>query len=127
MYVAIDRVSKFAYAELHTKQTKMLAVEFLGNLIQSVPYRIHKILTDNGIQFTHYQQHRHAFPNIFDRVCKAHAIEHRKTKVKHLWTKGQVERMNRTLKEATVHNFMYANHNSIKNSFTCLLDGLQFC
>lgn len=33
----------------------------------------------------------------FDRVCRAHGIEHRLTQVKHSWTNGQVERMNRTI------------------------------
>ena len=37
LYVAIDRTSKFTYAELHPWQTKMLAASFLRNLIQAVP------------------------------------------------------------------------------------------
>ena len=34
LYVAIDRTSKFAYAELHKSQTKMIAAAFLENLIR---------------------------------------------------------------------------------------------
>ena len=49
LYVGIDRTTKFAYAELHQSQTKIIAAEFLKNLIKAVPYKIHKILTDNGI------------------------------------------------------------------------------
>ncbi len=109
LYVAIDRTSKFAYAELHQNQTKMIAAEFLRNLIQAVPYKIHKVLTDNGIQFTNHDHHKNAFIHIFERVCNENNIEHRKTQVKHPWTNGQVERMNRTLKEATVNNFHYAS------------------
>ena len=44
LYVAIDRTSKFAYAELHKSQTKMIAAEFLRNLIKAVPYKIHKVM-----------------------------------------------------------------------------------
>ena len=40
--------------------------------------------------------------HMFDRICREHDIEHRLTKPNHPWTNGQVERMNRTLKEATV-------------------------
>jgi transposase InsO family protein len=40
-------------------------------------------------------------------------IEHRLTKPKHPWTNGQVERMNRTIKEATVKRFHYDNHEQL--------------
>ena len=33
LYVAIDRTSKFTYAQLHKSQTKMIAAEFLHDLI----------------------------------------------------------------------------------------------
>lgn len=80
LYVAIDRTSKFAYAELHKSQTKMIAAEFLRNLIKAVPYNIHKVLTDNGIQFTNHDHHKNAFTHIFESVCNEHQIEH---KIKH--------------------------------------------
>lgn len=114
LYVAIDRTSKFTYAQLHQNQTKENAAEFLRHLIKAVPYKIHKILTDNGIQFTHHDHHKYALPHIFDCICQEHAIEHRKTKIKHPWTNGQVERMNKTLKQATVHSFYYDNHQQLK-------------
>ena len=40
--------------------------------------------------------------HMFDMRCQENSIEHRLTKVKHPWTNGQVERMKRTIKEATV-------------------------
>jgi transposase InsO family protein len=36
----------------------------------------------------------------FAHACEQNGIEHRLTKPRHPWTNGQVERMNRTLKEA---------------------------
>ena len=47
LFVAIDRTSKFAYAELHPKATRLIAKDFLSNLVAAVPYTIHTILTDN--------------------------------------------------------------------------------
>lgn len=51
LYVAIDRTSKFVFAQLAEKANRVTASAFLMELIQTVPYKIHTILTDNGIQF----------------------------------------------------------------------------
>lgn len=80
LFVAIDRTSKFAFVELHREAGKMIAAQFLRNLIAAVPYAIHTVLTDNGIQFTNQTRHRYAFHHIFDRVCDEHDIEHRLTR-----------------------------------------------
>jgi transposase InsO family protein len=50
----------------------------------------------------------------FDRLCDALGIEHRLTKVNHPWTNGQVERMNRTIREATVKRYYYQSHGHLK-------------
>jgi RNA-directed DNA polymerase len=47
LFVAIDRTSKFAYVELHQRATKLIAAQFLANLINAVPYAVHTVLTDN--------------------------------------------------------------------------------
>ncbi len=52
--------------------------------------------------------------NIFDRACKPNAIEHRLTKIKSPWTNGWGERMNRTLKEATVKRYHYDTHQQLE-------------
>jgi transposase InsO family protein len=114
LFVAIDRTSKFAFAELYTKAGKMNAAQFLRNLVAAVPYTVHTVLTDNGIQFTNRACDRNAFQHIFDWVCDDNSIEHCLTKVKHPWTNGQVERMNRTIKEATVRRFHYDDHAQLK-------------
>jgi transposase InsO family protein len=103
-----------------------VAAEFLRNLIIAVPYAIHTVLTDNGIQFTNRPQDRYAFQHIFDRVCNEHDIEHRLTKVKHPWTNGQVERMNRTIKDATVKRFHYDDHDQLRRHLTDFLSAYNF-
>jgi len=126
LFVAIDRTSKFAFLELYAKAGKMNAAQFLRNLIAAVPYAIHTVLTDNGIQFTSQERHKYAFHHIFDRVCDENEIEHRLTKVKHPWTNGQVERMNRTIKDATVKRFHYDDHAQLKKHLADFIDAYNF-
>ena len=110
MFVAIDRTIKSAFVERHQEGGKIIAAQFLRNPVAAVPYRIHIVLTDNGIQFTNDARHEYAFHHIFDRACDENGTEHRLAQVNHPWTNGQVERMNRTIKEATVKRYHYDSH-----------------
>ena len=96
-----------------------------------MPYRIHTVLTDNGIQFGDAVQHRSGPTaryrvHMFDRVCLEYDIEHRFTKPNHPWTNGQVERMNRTLKDATVRRYHYSTHQQLKEHLSAFLDAYNF-
>ena len=126
LFVAIDRTSKFVYAQLFEKQGKMQSAEFLRNLIAKVPYKIHKILTDNGVQFTNMRQYSQALPHIFDRICVENGIEHRLTLPAHPWTNGQVERMNKTIKEATVHRYFYETKAQLQEHLQAFIDAYNF-
>lgn len=103
LYVAIDRTSKFAFVQLVEKANRVTASAFLVTLIEAVPYKIQTVLTDNGIQFTFPPRYADGpttryMTHMFDMRCNENDIEHRLTKIKHPWTNGQVERMNRTIK-----------------------------
>lgn len=115
LFVAIDRTSKLTFAELHPEATAERAADFWQRVVEAVPYRIHTVLTDNGVQFTQLPHRRSVSkPHLFDGVCQARGIEHRCTLVAHPWTNGQVERMNRTLKEATVKQYQYETIGELK-------------
>jgi transposase InsO family protein len=124
--VATDRSCKFAYAELHAAANKMVAAQSLRNVMAAVPSKIHTVLTDNGIQFTNRKRDIYAFHHIFDRVCHEHRSDHRLTKTNHPWTNGQVERMNRTLKEATVKTYYYETHVHLKEHLHAFLMAYNF-
>jgi transposase InsO family protein len=84
-----------------------------------VPYKIEIVLTDNGIQFADLPKNRSGPTAMFrghpfDRACRSYGIEHRLTKPNHPWTNGQVERMNRTIKEATVRRYHYSRHDQLR-------------
>ena len=119
LFVAIDRTSKLAFVQLHEQADRPTAVSFLEALIEAVPYRLHTILTDNGIQFADLPRNRNGWTARyrvlrFDQICRENDIEHRLTKPNHPWTNGQVERMNRTLKEATVKRYHYDSHDQLR-------------
>ena len=120
LYVAIDRTSKFAFVQLVKKTGSTSASAFLMALLKAVPYKIHTVLTDNGIQFTFPPRYADGptakyMTHMFDMRCRENGIEHRLTKIKHPWTNGQVERMNRTIKEATVKRYHYDKHRQLQS------------
>jgi transposase InsO family protein len=126
LLVAIDRTSKCAFVELHREATRRVAADFLRRLAEAVPSKVHTVLTDNGTHFTEpggdgwtpadiramraqgQLSRRHAF----EAACADLDLDHRLTKPAHPWTSGQVERMNRTIKDATVRRYHYDGHAS---------------
>lgn len=139
LYVAIDRTSKFAFVQLVERANTRTASAFLDALVAAVPYEIHTVLTDNGIQFADIPKNRDG-PTArfrghpFDRTCWRHGIEHRLTKPRHPWTNGQslprarsgVERMNRTIKDATVKRFHYDGHDQLRSHLADFISAYNF-
>ena len=127
LFVAIDRISKLAFVRLEEKANTDTASRFLEALIEAVPYHIHTVLTDNGVQFCDAPRNRSG-PTArwrlhrFDRVCRERGIEHRLTKPNHPWTNGQVERMNRTIKDATVKRYHYDSREQLSAHLQLFVD-----
>jgi hypothetical protein len=108
------------------------AEAFLRNVVAAFPYKIHTVLTDNGMAFADLPKNREGpsrrflGPHIFDRVCIEHGIERRLTKPYHPWTNGQAERMNRTIKDATVKVFHYEDLESLKAHVLAFVTAYNF-
>jgi transposase InsO family protein len=140
LIVAIDRTSKFAFVELHEKVARRTAGDFLRRLIAAVPYKVRTVLTDNGTHFTTPGNTSSAEPDIkaaldagelvwahaFEYACAQNNIDHRLTKPKHPWTNGQVERMNRTIKDATVKRYFYETHDQLRTHLRDFVDAYNF-
>ena len=121
MFLAINRVSKFTYVEFHNAG-KMNGAEFLRGIVEAFPYAIHTVLTDNGMTFADLPKNRNGptrrylGAHIFDRVCNENGIEHRLTKPYHPWINCQAERMNRTVKKATIKAFITRTSKASKHT-----------
>ncbi len=140
LLVAIDRTSKFAFVELHEKATRRIAGDFLRHLIAAVPYKVHTVLTDNGTHFTDptgdgwtpediKEMRAQKLPfrcHACESACADLDVEHRLTKPRHPWTNGQVERMNRTIKEATVKRYHYDSHDQLRQHLADFVAAYNF-
>lgn len=91
-----------------------------------MPYTIHTVLNNSGIQFTNRNRDRNAFAHIFGRGCAEHAIEHHLTKIKHPRVNRQVEPMNRTIKEATARRFHYDDHAQLRQHLADFISACNF-
>ena len=94
---ACDCATSFAWARLYTAKSAAAAIDFLEHILaNSHGVNVTGILTDNGKEFTtHLKPPCHDF----EFELKRRGIKHRYTRVKHPWTNGFVERLNRTILE----------------------------
>jgi transposase-like protein len=118
-FCAIDRKTKWAYVEIHEQKTKEASEAFLENLIKACPLKIHSILTDNGAEFTYEglsEKYKTKKKHPFDAVCERAEIKHIRTKYRHPWTNGQVERFNGQLKSGTTKSCRYATQKEMEES-----------
>jgi transposase InsO family protein len=102
-----------------------------GNNRSDRPYRLHTILTDNGIHFADLPRNRNGWTarfrvHRFDQICRELGIEHRLAKPNHPWTNDQVERMNRTIKDATVKRYHYDDHDQLSVHLRNFVDAYNF-
>jgi transposase InsO family protein len=132
MFLAIDRVSKFVHVAFFAANTKMNGAAFLREVAAAFPYKIHTVLTGNGMAFADLPQYRDGpaarwMGHIFDRVCREHGIERRLTKPYHPWTNGQAERMNRTVKDdATIKAFHHPGLDALKAHVLSFVQAYNF-
>lgn len=62
----------------------------------------------------------------FEFACAESRVEHRLAKPHRPWTNGQVERMNRTLEDATVRRHHHSSHDELRGHLALFLDSHNF-
>jgi len=112
IYVAIDRATRLIYIEVHDNKRAKTAAKFLEKALEFFPFKVEKVLTDNGKEFTLDKHKGNSESNLkwaFDLVCDAYNIEHRKTRPYTPQTNGMVEKSNDTIKSNTLKIKEYKN------------------
>jgi transposase-like protein len=130
LFVSIERLSKMVYAKIYKNKTIKEATDFLNETIKYFPFKIHRILTDNGAQFTYRFLNKELRPkdrkHEFKIICQKNGISHRETKFRHPWTNGQVERFNRSLKDAMIKKYYYPDLESFTNHLDVFITSYNY-
>lgn len=88
---ACDAACSFAFARIVPWPTPQATADFLHQLVapayRSAGWKLQRVLSDHGNEFR----------ADFDRACAALSIRHTRTKPRHCWTNGFVERLQGTI------------------------------
>ncbi len=124
LFVAIDRATRLLYYKVYENKTAANAVEFLKECKEFFPFYITHILTDNGLEFTDKWARgkgKVSGNHKFDIECTKDEIEHRLTAPYTPQTNGMVERVNGTIKNATIKAEDYDNIDDVKKDLNKFL------
>ena len=105
-YTAIDECTRFRFIAAFKEQSTYSSMRFLQQLIQRFPFKIHKVQTDNGVEFTkRFQAADEENLTLFERELKRLGIAHQKIRPYTPRHNGKVERSHRKDNEE-----FYATH-----------------
>ncbi len=120
LYVAIDRFTRYVYTEVLYNLEPATAAAFVKRFIAHFPYKVFKVVTDNGFEWTDRSsggvKDKATGRHPVDLVCGQHTIRHQLTRIRRPQTNGMVERFNRRVNEALARKDKISA-NSGKNSF----------
>jgi len=112
LFVAIDRATRLMTLQVAPARDTASAVAFLRHCQRFYPFRLYRVLTDNGREFT-LRGHRGrrgartTKVHPFTQTCRRTHMRHSLTKAYHPWTNGLVERTGGTIKAETVYRWHF--------------------
>ena len=113
-FIAIDRATRLAFLKIYDDKTARSALDFLSRATQFFPFKVHRLLSDNGPEFTNrrYTKLRGGARVIhpLDAFCHRHGILRRYTEPRTPATNGMAERFVGLSKQATVSKYHYQSH-----------------
>ena len=124
LFCSIDRRTRLVFTKIYKNKTKESAKDFLDELIRFYPFKVEKILTDNGKEFTDRfikgkaaeKRYKPSGNHLFDIRCKKEGIKHRLTKPFTPKTNGMVERSNRKIQDNVLNFFKTQSYEELEKA-----------
>jgi len=130
-YVAVDRATRLVFLRVYKRKNLDSSRDFLRRCSKFFPFRIHKVLTDNGKEYVYnyfLTAKRKPITKVhpFLQLCADLGIEHRNTRPYTPKTNGMVERVNGLIQQDTVYRYQYRSSQEMVESLTNWLVSRNF-
>ena len=114
------------YYNIYEAKTAQNTEIFMLECLNFFPFEITHVLTDNGLEFTNKllkskKGNSCQKASKLDIICEQNNIDHRLTKPATPKTNGMLEKVNGTIKTATIKRNYYENKEQISNDLTAFL------
>ena len=112
LFVSKDRATRIIFYYVYENKTANSSIDFIKKCKEFFPMRITHMLTDNGLEFTDRfvaKGKKVSGNNKFDKWCAKEYIDHRLITPRKPKTNEMVERVNGTIKNATIKTTTYSN------------------
>ena len=96
-FAAVDDFSREAVVWIGLDQTSLTAAAFLERVVETLPYRVEAVLTDNAFAFTMRYAHHADRLTRFQQACATLGIRHYLLRPRAPQSNGKVERFFRTI------------------------------
>lgn len=129
MFIAFDRTSRLAFAELYESPERDNAAAFLAHLVGAVPYAVRRVLTSDGPQFlprTENGENGQSGGNgPFADICRKHGIAHDLIASSDPWTIARDGRQQRPRRDPRTPCY-YRDHDHLRQHFFAFFDSYNF-
>jgi transposase InsO family protein len=117
-FLAVDRATRMIFLRVYDRRSKHNSEAFLKAALEFFPFNIHRILTDNGSEYTnhYYKGGQSCREHRFDVLCSRYGISHRLTAVRTPQTNGMAERMVRMARDKALRTKRFESHQQMEEA-----------
>lgn len=115
-FVAVDRATRLAFVAAYDDKTRESSVDLMRRALEAFPFRVHRVLTDNGAEFAARRHGGRAsrVEHPFTALLLSGGVRHRLTALYTPQTNGMAERFVGLLKAGTVKRTEYPSHAALE-------------